>query len=158
MNIFFLYLSAKLAARCQCDSHVIKMILESTQLLSGAVQILLDLKDSKLYKVTHGNHPCAIWVRSSKANFNWLIEHALELCYEYTKRYHRVHKSQAVIEYIKETYTCIEFPSETFFVPPMCMPEEYKISKDVTLSYREYYKKGKVSITEWNHSDVPDWW
>ena len=158
MNIFFLYLSAKLAASSLCDKHIIKMVLETAQLLSGAVQILLDLEDVKLYKVTHHNHPCAVWTRESRGNFEWLISYGLELCYEYTRRYHRIHKSQAVMEYIQNKYTRLEFPSESFTMPPKCMPDQYKISNNVVECYREYYKKDKVSFAKWKYTDQPHWW
>ncbi len=45
------------------DKHVIKLILESCQLLSTAHHLLGD--SSKItYKATHANHPCAM-VRST---------------------------------------------------------------------------------------------
>ena len=126
--------------------------------MSGAVQILLDLEDVKLYKVTHRNHPCAVWTRKSRGNFKWLISYGLEVCYEYTRRYHRIHKSQAVIEYIQKRYTHLEFPSESFINPPKCMPDQYKISDSVVECYREYYKKDKVSFAKWKYTDQPEWW
>ena len=90
MNIFFVYLSAKRAARSLCDKHVIKLSLETAQLLSTAMHIMSNVEGSVsdsqfnenikfIYKMTHKNHPCAIWVRHSQENFKWTIEHGLEL-------------------------------------------------------------------------------
>ena len=77
---------AKTAAQHQCDKHIVKMALEICQLLSTAVRILepkLFAENSILYKITHKNHPMSIWVRTSRQNFEWTIEHGLELFAEF---------------------------------------------------------------------------
>ena len=38
MNIFFLDKDPKIAAQMQCDKHVVKMILETAQMLSTAAR------------------------------------------------------------------------------------------------------------------------
>ena len=38
MNIFFLHRNPKIAARMQCDKHVVKMVLETAQMLSTAAR------------------------------------------------------------------------------------------------------------------------
>ena len=75
MNIFYLNKDPEIAAQMHCDKHVVKMILESAQMLSTAHRILDgdDIANSKgLYKMTHKNHPCNIWVRKNNENYEWL--------------------------------------------------------------------------------------
>ena len=63
MNIFYLDRDPKLAAQMHCDKHVVKMILESAQMLSTAHRFLdTDLYADKvgLYKLAHKNHPSTI--------------------------------------------------------------------------------------------------
>ena len=38
MNIFFLHRDPSRAAKAQCDKHVVKMVLETTQMLSTAAR------------------------------------------------------------------------------------------------------------------------
>ena len=58
MNIFVLDQNIEKCAKYHCDKHVIKMILESAQMLSSVVRIQgFDIG----YKLTHKNHPCSIW-------------------------------------------------------------------------------------------------
>ena len=68
MNIFYLDRNPIVAAQMMCDKHVVKMILESAQMLSTAHRVLdgdtyADLVG--LYKIAHKNHPSSVWVRSS---------------------------------------------------------------------------------------------
>ena len=69
MNIFYLDRNPILAADKQCDRHVVKMILETAQLLSTA-HYELD-GESPAYKPTHKNHPSAVWVRKSLDHYLW---------------------------------------------------------------------------------------
>lgn len=114
MNIFYLAESPVVAARVQHDRHVVKMILESAQMLSTAIHIGRDAEtfspphqiaeaydivaksfpDSTIYKPTHANHPSTQWARSNNYAFAWLACHLLELSDEYTRRFNRTHKCQ----------------------------------------------------------------
>jgi len=78
MNIFILSQDPHKAAQYMCDKHVVKLLLESAQILSTVSQ--------GPYKPTHQNHPCTLWTAQGRDNYHWLVEHALELCREYTHR------------------------------------------------------------------------
>lgn len=86
MNIFLLDYDVKKCAQSHVDKHVVKMILETAQLLCGAHHVI-GTTDNIPYKLSHKNHPCSIWVRESLTNYLYLCELGLELCYEYTYRY-----------------------------------------------------------------------
>ena len=145
MNIFILDTSPILAAQYQCDKHVVKMILESAQIMSTIM--------GGPYKPTHQNHPCVLWAKASEANYSWLAVHALALCAEYTHRYDKRHKCQDVIEGLELP---ISWPSKmTPFV--QCMPEQYKQVNSVD-AYRAYYRNEKAHIAVWSKRDQPAWW
>ena len=93
MNIFVLHPMPDIAARMQCDRHVVKMTLETAQMLSTAIN---ELGGQAPYKSAHVNHPCSVWARETLSNFEWLWEHGINLAQEYTARYGKVHKSEAV--------------------------------------------------------------
>ena len=83
MNIFVLDKDIKKCAQYHCDRHVIKMILESSQMLSTACR-MNGVHDG--YKATHISHPCSIWVRESLDNWFWLRDLVTELNEEYKYR------------------------------------------------------------------------
>lgn len=98
MNIFYLDSDYKKIPLYMIDKHIVKMIVETSQLLCSCHY----LSNSKLnipYKLTHKNHPCVLWVYKSLSNYIWLCKLGLEICKEYTYRYDKIHKSQTVIEW-----------------------------------------------------------
>lgn len=148
MNIFILDYEPIQAAKYQCDKHIVKMILESAQIMCTiAHRNNLEAR----YKPTHINHPCTIWAGDYSDNYSWLSEHALALCSEYTYRYNKIHKSQDVIEsllYISKKLKkgCSDFVK--------CIPDNFK--KDcVVESYRAYYKTKDFAV--WSKSEKPFW-
>lgn len=148
MNIFVLDADPVRAAQWQCDRHVIKMTLETAQLLCS-VHHFFGYKAP--YKKTHINHPCAVWARESLANYEWLLAHGKALGEEYTARYGKIHKSvSAMPDPIKELPD-IEL---TPFV--LAMPSQYW-SDSAVKSYRAYYKGAKNKFATWIRNK-PDWW
>lgn len=146
MNIFYLHNDPMKAAQAMSDKHVIKMILESAQLLSTAHHVLDgDQAQSKdlLYKCTHINHPSAKWVRQSADNYNWLYHHFLALCTEYTARYGKVHATFTKLGNILATLPS-NIPHVGFTQPPCAMPDQYKVANDSVTSYRNYYLGEKL--------------
>lgn len=151
MNIFYLDSNPTLCAKYHNDKHVVKMILETAQLLCGVHWVI---GKEAPYKLSHKNHPCSIWVRSSIENYLWLCELGLELCEEYTYRYEKKHKSQYIIEWCLHNKPNI--PDLPFSEPPKAMPDDFKV-KDVTESYRNYYIGAKRDFCVWKNREVPKW-
>ena len=92
MNIFYLDKDPFKAAKLQYNKHVVKMILESAQMLCAAHHVLGNPEDVP-YKLAHKNHPSTIWVRENSLHYDWLYEHMIALGNEYTKRYGKKHLS-----------------------------------------------------------------
>jgi tRNA A37 N6-isopentenylltransferase MiaA len=151
MNIFVLSTDPEKAAIYHCDKHVVKMILESAQLLSTACRSTgLDIG----YKATHINHPCSIWVRKSVYNFLWLKALAISLNEEWRYRFnHKInHKSLDVI---------LRLPIPNLPLVPMtsfaqAMPEQYK-NDNAVIAYRNYYKFEKTKILTYTKRGQPSW-
>lgn len=152
MNIFFLSKDPVAAAEWHVDSHVVKMPLEAAQLMSTAHNVLDGTKPG-LYKTTHKNHPCAIWVRTSKANYDWTFEYYNALLKEYSDRYYKTHGCILLRKRLRNAPNNI--PDVGFTTPPLAMPDEYKIG-DFVESYREYYLKGKADLHKWRRNK-PYW-
>jgi hypothetical protein len=150
MNIFYLNKEPKLCAQYHVDKHVVKMILETAQLLSTTHWVL---GGEGPYKQTHKNHPSAIWARSNKSNYTWLCELGMELCKEYTHRYGKTHKTQKHIEWLSTNIPNI--PDGEFTQPTLAMPEQYK-SDDHVQAYRLYYIKDKSHLHSWKKREIPE--
>ncbi len=155
MNIFVLGITPKESAVAQCDKHVVKMPLETAQMLCTAIN---KLGGSAVYKSTHVNHPCSVWARETLGNFLWLYEHGIWLCLEYSKRYGKTHKSQAVIEQCLRDLHSVPLHNINRTNHPLCMPDEYKTT-NVIESYRSFYIGEKSEFAQWNKStQSPSWW
>jgi len=154
MNIFILDRDVKKCAVYHNDKHVVKMILETAQLLCGVHHMTNFNVQNIPYKLSHKNHPCSIWCRENLSNYFWLCELGLELCKEYTYRYGKRHKSQDVIEWCVTNHPPI--PEGKFTEPPKAMPDQYK-NGSVVDSYRQYYIGEKKSFSNWKNRPTPFW-
>lgn len=154
MNIFFLDENPTMSARYHVDKHVVKMILETAQLLCSVHHVTDQVTAQVPYKLSHKNHPCAIWARESLSNYLYLCELGLELGKEYTYRYGKRHKSIDVINW------CIvnkpNIPDIGFTKPAMAMPDEFKVDS-VVESYRNYYIGAKIDLASWKNREKPFW-
>lgn len=175
MNIFYLDKDPKTCAEYHADKHVVKMILESAQLLSTAHRVVdgypkeeknaighklvryyigSDL-DSILYKSTHINHPSSIWVRQSKSNYTYLYSLFVYLTIEYTYRYGKHHASEFLIPVLKNPPQKI--PDVPFTQPTAAMDKEFIISNDNIENYRNYYRLAKADLLQYTKRDKPSW-
>lgn len=176
MNIFVLDTDPRVAAEMLCDKHVVKMIVESCQLMSTAHHVLDGVetfrtsKNGRRFKtyerVISGcppllqcmmrNHPCAIWTRQSSENYSWLYMHTQELLVHYHIRYEKEH---AYTELFNRTlssfpYSLSRYGAATPFV--QAMPEKYR-QLDAVKAYREYYICEKAHFAKWKCGNVPNW-
>lgn len=152
MNFFYLDEDPIKCSEYMVDRHVVKMILEHCQLLSTS-QHYFGIEP--LYKPTHVNHPCAVWVRESLTNYKMLIEFTKATCKEYTFRYEKTHACESVLYYCEHVIPEIKDVGLTPI--RLAMPDYCKIGCAVD-SYREYYRKEKQHIAFWKKRNKPDWW
>ena len=186
MNIFVLDEDPKVAARMQCDKHVVKMIVESAQMLCTAHRYLdgkewidrskngrkitrwdhwSDYADAcyrpMLYKSVMLNHPCTIWTCKSLENYDWHVEHALELCAEYDRRYRKIHVTEKILRWCKKyapKNSNRRQLSKGLTPFAQAMPDHYKVSGDAVQAYRNYYIGDKARFAKWKESSlVPEW-
>jgi hypothetical protein len=175
MNIFYIDENPIQAAKWMVDKHVVKMILESAQLLSTAHRVidgietigksktgrkakrwvLHDSRENILYSATHVNHPSAIWCRQSVENYIWLSDHLFALLEEYTHRYNKQHAcSKIAIELQSPPFNLKQYEWTPM---PSCMLDEYKVGKNPIENYRNYYRVGKINMHKWTGRNPPEW-
>jgi hypothetical protein len=175
MNLFFLSRTPREAAQAHANKHVVKMVLETAQMLSTAHRladgaralglsargractswVLADAERERLlYRATHANHPTAAWVRGSRAHYDWAFSLFCELLSEYTFRYGKVHACTKLVRALAEAPAGV--PDAGFSDPPKCMPEVYAAG-DVVTCYRTYYREGKKDLLAYKRRAPPPW-
>ena len=187
MNTFILDYDPAVAARFHCNKHVVKMILESAQMMCAAHWIhLLEsqgktisdfkrIKDAQQWafentpedlqppwKMSHVRHPCTIWTAKNVANYSWQLRLCEGLLLEYTRRYGKRHKTELEAKWLRKNLP-VNILDQSLTNFPVCMKEEYKIFKepgmiDVVASYKNYYIKDKVRFAKWEpRATTPEW-
>ncbi len=159
MNIFYFNECPVESAQAQPDKMLVKMPLETAQMLCTAHRELdgNEYADEQgLYKRAYWNHPCTIWARESSANYFWLYKHFLALGREYTFRYGKIHKSVDKLSraLFKQPDNISRIGMTTL---AQAMPDEYK-HDDPTVAYRDYVIHEK-HYAKWEQGrDKPEWW
>jgi hypothetical protein len=182
VNIFILDRDPKVAARMQCDKHIVKMILESAQMMSTAHRIidgyqerrpsksgktmvkywkLLDEREFHMYKAVHVGHPCTVWTMNNDNNYTWHFDHFVELCREYTHRYGRVHETDRKLRkhlshLPKNIKKGFKYATTAF---PLAMQHEPQCMMECPVkSYRAYYKTKAAQFNMvWTKRETPEW-
>lgn len=154
MNIFVLDTDPERAARALCDKHIVKMAVETAQLLSTVLRSY-GADDADLYRPTHRSHPCTLWAAASRANYQWLTNHGLAICDEYSRRYDKTHASLRVIR--KADWMAVVIPEGQLTPFAQAMPDEFR-RDDAVEAYRAYYRGAKASIAKWKSPAVQPTW
>ena len=154
MNIFVTDKDPAIAAQNLDDKRVVKMVLESAQLLSNA---MLHFTGSAPYRKTHWNHPCSVIIRENTATLDWLYQHFYYLCKEYTHRYGKIHKCEGYIE----TFEKFTFDVKTNDLPKFvnCCTN-HKHVEDVINAYRmemDFKWKNDKRMPTWTNRSKPVW-
>lgn len=160
MNIFYLDDCPRTSAQLMNDQHVVKMILESAQLLSTAHWVLDG--HCKAYRKTHENHPSAIWVRESTANYMWLYDHLNALITEHQHRYpsSKVHKTAEHLNTLSKVPH--RLPEGSLTPIRLAMPDLLQSLYSGSEAYRMYYSLYKRVRANgrpytWTNREVPEW-
>lgn len=183
MNVFFLDKCPVLAAQMQCNKHVVKMILETAQMLCTAHRVcdgtrLVSEKTGKplqqydhplwhneLYKCAHINHPSTKWIRESDGNYMWAYQHFIALCDEYTFRYGKIHQSDTKLRdlinvaptNIKSAPADLNDKNCIAMAPELNTAWDFKSADTVIEAYQRYYlyKTTVISPFAYTKRDLP---
>lgn len=169
MNIFVLNTCPVLAAQDLCDEHISKMLVESCQLLATCFTLeQLASNDcprtinNTVRKHYNPNNRFAKWVKSSKANMQWLITHTKAMEKERLERSFSPHYSYSFVEWVEQNIDKCSVP-DGYLTPFIAgIPENAKCRKvphfntlDVVTQYRLYYIYDKPFAT-WKRIE-PEW-
>ena len=169
MNIFVTDPCPIQSARNLPDKHIVKMPLETCQMLAiiysdwyyGVGKLYK--KDGTPYRTAHGafrKHPCTIWAAANQYNLAWLIRHGYALCTEYALRYDKDHTCFDVIEQAERIYhKCFDEPlsiaSSKVTEFTRAMPEYIKYNDRIsTIEAYKYYLNTKPWLAH-NYLRIP---
>lgn len=177
MNIFYLDENPIKSANMLNDKHVVKMIVESSQMLINPYYLSIGITSTKKispldqikinnlfktfpfktpYKMSFMHHPCSIWVCNSFSNWKWLLDHAIAIGSEYNLRYLKFHKTQIVLDWMSKNYPSMNDIGLTQHA--QAMPDKYK-NIDSKIAYMNYYL-GDKTWSSWKRNllNTPDFW
>lgn len=170
-------------AAAHCDRHVIKMILESAQMLVtasynpafkrlvslAAFDMLAESRPCAPLSASHKMHPCMQWVNTAPENLCYLARLALALCYEKQRRWpmNMRHEYQAWLQLLNTQLAAPWTASNPYYK----FPANFAIAiKDTSLRsvaapadqalriYRHYYIKDKARFATWKApASKPAW-
>ena len=138
MNIFAVCDDTETCARYLDDKRLVKMVLETAQILCTSLHIN-GYSDDNLYRKTHAHHPVVQWCASNRFNYYWTVRYFNDLCLEYTRRYSKHHKCQLKFgrgRYF--TYRAVHIPDSAYGnMTPFCnCTKDYKHIPDTFLAYK----------------------
>ena len=169
MNIFVTDHCPIQSARNLPDKHIVKMPLETCQMLAiiysdwyyGVGKLYK--KDGTPYATKRGafrSHPCTIWAAANQYNLAWLIRHGYALCSEYQARYGKVHTCLDVISQAERIYhrsfdELLSQASRKVAYFTRAMPEHIKYNDRIsTIEAYKYYLNTKPWLAH-NYLRIP---
>lgn len=162
MNLFVLDRMPEQAAVYNCDAHVRKIILEATEMMGYAYKKGEFAPWPHISsKSRHYNHPMSKWVRESRQNFNWTLEHGYALCREFEHRFGKKHKCLDYMDWIAMNIPLDNLPNTEQTDWPRCFglfKEQIDISNSAILDYRNYYIMAKRHLAKWTKREIPEWY
>ena len=171
MNIFILDKSINKCAEYHCDKHVVKMIIETCQILSAVIDVnYIDEHRGKGWKSkpsqqlglpnyppAHVKHPATLWAIEARGKAKWVCHHLRELCHQYYLRYDKNHKLEGCTMIYEAQLKYCEFKKErkTEFVQAITNKKWHR--KDPVEAYRTYYNMEKFTFAKWKLGNIPNW-
>jgi hypothetical protein len=170
MNIFVTSFNPIESAQNLCDKHLPKLVVENFQMLTCAAirhdaptHLLPLTKSGNPAKGGYHRHPCSVWAGDSRANFQWLSEHAKETCKEYSFRFGKTHFCEKGIDKLSSLDYLIPEGELTPFAIAISQDSKCRQLPNFNIlsaveKYRAYYKFDKVSFAKWQKGrQQPEW-
>lgn len=155
MNIFAVDACPFKSADALRDDHIVKMPLETAQILCAVAH---RYGVPARYKLTHARHPCVLWAGETRTNVAWAWLHGFALCEAYRKRYGREHACAVVLVELEAAGLLMAVPDGPLTPFAQAMPDVYR-REDAHEAYRAYYAAEKAvgPRARWTRRERPEW-
>lgn len=148
------------SARALADRHVVKMTVETAQILWAALHLAAPGRmPPGGYRPTHLGHPCVRWAAATRANFEWAVAHGFALSAEYGHRYGRWHASWTALMGAAAMGDSIHDGDLTPFA--LAMDDDLRDASDPHGSYRRCLSRKYGAwgpMARWTRRGPPSWW
>lgn len=151
MNLFVPSPSIDISVESLDDKRVVKMVLETAQVISTAIRLHDPETTMPIYKMTHKNHPVSIWVRDTQDNYKYTLDYFVKICNEYTYRFGKVHKSESLLPHFIEFYKYMAVSFTNNGQTPFANCTEFK-DDEVHLAYK------KALTKKWENDKIKPRW
>lgn len=160
MNIFLTSTDPILAAQALDDKRLVKMVLETAQIICTATGI-------GPYRPTHQHHPVVKWAGEHPSHTWWTIRHFWALSREYAYRYGRTHLSatkckQPLLDFVRKVRP-YSYGTPTHWqnsAAHSTLDLSFKHISPTTLAYKHYLCARWATDTRtpaWTKRNPPSW-
>jgi hypothetical protein len=139
------------SAQSQDNLRVVKMILESCQIMSTVIN---EQGLKAPYRSFNPKHPSCLWAAESLSNYMNLAIHCQAMIDEYQHRFGKTHKCEAVLHTLVEMCDPDLFPAMEPTPLRLAMPDEFR-SNNPVVSYRKFY--ASKPRLRYSMDKIPSW-
>ena len=157
MQLYVLDKNPSKAVEMLADCHIIKMCLETAQILSSVIENNHLTKSENLPKPYNPNHP-VIKAIDNQFKINYVLDYNSELHKEYIRRFNKPH---AYFKLVKDYFDILK--KSTTIKDDFSFARDFKDfnseKNDIVEAYREYYRYKKSIIKRWKYTNSvePNW-
>lgn len=151
MNLFLPSPSIEISVESLDDKRVVKMVLETAQVLSTAIRLYDPETTMPVYKMTHKNHPVSIWVRTTPENYKYTLDYFVKICNEYTYRFGKIHKSESLLPYFIDFFKVLLNDTTNIGLTQFANCTDFK-KDEVHTAYK------KALTTKWKNDKIKPRW
>ena len=157
MQLFILDKNPEVAVKMLADCHIIKMCLETAQILSSVINNMQKENDPNLPKPYNPKHP-VIKAINSQCKINYVLKYNKALHNEYIHRFKKQHAYFKLIQiYERILFTPTKITHDYSFA--MDFKNFNTTETDIFNAFKQYYKFKKSIIKRWKYTNAiePEW-
>lgn len=158
MQLFILDKNPTLAVHYLADCHVIKLCLETAQILSGVIIRYGGVLSTDMPKPQNINHP-VIEAIDTNTKVSWVLSYFESLLEEYSNRFGRKHKYDNLLG-LYFSYFPVATNTVGNCLGLACIFTNFITNKtDIVDAHRDYYRFKKSIIKRWKYTNCkePNW-
>jgi hypothetical protein len=158
MNLFVLDYMPVTAAQCHSDKHVTTGIVDAVKMM-GYAYSRGKFKPLPRLGAYYKQHQMCQWVRATRQNFDWTLQYAQALCFEYKHRFDAIPLYQQHVEWIGFNLPLDRLPDLYLSEWPRCfgkLADVIETTDSLINDYRRYYKVSQ-RYAAWTRRPIPEW-
>jgi hypothetical protein len=159
MQLFILDYEPCVSAQMMSDCHIIKMCLETAQILSS-VRFNKGFEHNEIIPKPYNTKHPVITAIDNQEKINWLLDYNRAIHSEYVYRFNKHHAYFKLIEFYEHLRdNSIKYYDKSKLNFARDFKDFTTTKTDLIESFREYYKMKKSIIKRWKYTkrSEPEW-